>query len=537
MSAPTVTVAAQRGTPPLLMPAVAIFVVLAIHWETVAGLVHIWITDTTFGHCFAIPPLSAWLLWRRRDALQSIRPEFSWLGAALLLALNGLWAVSELTGVSVTQHFAIVAMIPAVLWTVMGTAWMRRAVFPLAFLMFAVPFGDAFVPMLRTVTADTTVFLLRLTGVPVLQDRLYFSIPSGNFEVIKACSGIRYLIATLAISVLFAHLSYRSWRRIFLFMTLAVILPIIGNGLRAYMIVMIAHLSNMKYAVGIDHFIYGWVMFALMVGLLFWIGSRFRENESAMDVANAVAPGAQPSTVAPSWHGLLIAGAAAVIGLVSPNMIRALANRSIDQYSDGTSVVEEVGALGVAGNLPKSQSSWIGPTAVTSDPASVYGEPMTAERRWIGQYSQANAKVTAQVFFYLRPSSEKSRLTRSVEELHTSSVGVDLPVSLWTHPSITPKHPMLSWRTADSSYDAIHFGWYLNPSGALTSATVGKIYQAQSWLRLCPSAEAFVLISAPVIEGDEANAERTATSFMAQHAVQIETAALDLLRGNSGCGQ
>ena len=55
-------------------------------------------------------------------------------------------------------------------------------------------------------------------------------------------------------------------------------MPIVANWLRAYMIVMIGHLSNNKLAVGVDHIIYGWVFFGLVMLLLFWVGSFWQES-------------------------------------------------------------------------------------------------------------------------------------------------------------------------------------------------------------------------------------------------------------------
>jgi EpsI family protein len=60
---------------------------------------------------------------------------------------------------------------------------------------------------------------------------------------------------------------------------MSVVVPIIANGMRAYMIVMIAHLSDMKLALGVDHLIYGWVFFGIVMLLLFWIGSYWRDPE------------------------------------------------------------------------------------------------------------------------------------------------------------------------------------------------------------------------------------------------------------------
>jgi EpsI family protein len=44
---------------------------------------------------------------------------------------------------------------------------------------------------------------------------------------------------------------------------------------------MIGHLSDMKLAVGVDHFIYGWVFFGVVILLLFWLGSFWRDPPTA----------------------------------------------------------------------------------------------------------------------------------------------------------------------------------------------------------------------------------------------------------------
>ena len=51
------------------------------------------------------------------------------------------------------------------------------------------------------------------------------------------------------------------------------------------MIVMIAHLSDMKLALGVDHLIYGWVFFGIVMLLLFWIGSYWRDPEPTVPTA------------------------------------------------------------------------------------------------------------------------------------------------------------------------------------------------------------------------------------------------------------
>src|SRR5438552_85220 len=112
--------------------------------------------------------------------------------------------------------------------------------------------GEALIPPLMEWTADFTVAALQLSGIPVFREGLFFTIPSGNWSVVEGCSGVRYLIASFTVGVLFAYLSYRrAWKRL-LFAAMSIIVPIIANGMRAYLIVMIAHLSNNQLAHGVD---------------------------------------------------------------------------------------------------------------------------------------------------------------------------------------------------------------------------------------------------------------------------------------------
>jgi exosortase/archaeosortase family protein len=91
--------------------------------------------------------------------------------------------------------------------------------------------------------------------------------------VAVACSGIRYLIASFTLGTLFAYLNYTSNKKRLIFILFSLVLPLLANGIRAYGIVMIAYLSDMKYATGVDHLIYGWVFFGLVIFIMFAVGS------------------------------------------------------------------------------------------------------------------------------------------------------------------------------------------------------------------------------------------------------------------------
>jgi exosortase A len=262
-----------------LVTLLALLSLLALYWPTFYSMVEIWERSETFTHGFMIFPISAWLIWGRRHHLARIEPRPDWRGLAWMGLASLGWLVAEAGGVRVVSQYALIAMLIGAIWTILGWQVVKALTFPLLFLCFAVPVGEFLIPPLMNFTADFTVAALQLTGIPVYREGTYFSIPSGDWSVIHECSGIRYLLASLTLGTLYAYLTYRSWKPRLVFSILSLIVPIIANGFRAYMIVMIAHLSDMKLALGVDHYLYGWVFFGIVMLLLFWLGSFWREDE------------------------------------------------------------------------------------------------------------------------------------------------------------------------------------------------------------------------------------------------------------------
>jgi exosortase A len=246
---------------------------------TLHSMVEIWDRSETFTHGYLIFPISAWLIWRQRDELAQVPLRTDLRGLLLLAAAGAGWLLADAGSVNVVAQYAFIVMLIAAVWTLLGWAFVWATFFPLLFLLFAVPVGEFLIPQLVQFTADFTVAALQLTGVPVYREGNQFSLASGDWSVIEECSGIRYLIASITLGALYAYLTYRSWNRRLLFVVAAIIVPIFANGGRAYMIVMIAHLSDMKLALGVDHYIYGWAFFGLVMMLLFWVGSFWREDD------------------------------------------------------------------------------------------------------------------------------------------------------------------------------------------------------------------------------------------------------------------
>jgi exosortase A len=264
---------------PAMLTIGMLLLLVGIFWPTFHSMAQVWERSETFAHGYLIFPISAWLIWRQRATLAQVTPRPDPWGLLLLAAAGAGWLLADAGSVNVVAQYAFVAMLIGAVWTLLGRAFVWAAFFPLMFLFLAVPVGEFLIQPLMGVTADFTVAMLQLTGIPVYREGTFFSIPSGDWSVVEGCSGLRYLIASATLGVLYAYLTYRSWKRRLLFSLAAMIVPVFANSGRAYMIVMIAHLSDMKLALGVDHYIYGWVFFGIVMLLLFWIGSIWREDE------------------------------------------------------------------------------------------------------------------------------------------------------------------------------------------------------------------------------------------------------------------
>jgi len=292
--------------------ALAVAGILAIYWRTAASIVSIWDSSQTYAHGYVIVPLALFLVWRKRYEVATVAPRPDYAGLVLGALAGFAWLVGAAGDVQIVQQYAMVAMIPAAVVAVAGREAGRVLAFPLAFLLFAVPFGEGFVPHLMDWTADFAVGALQLTGIPVYREGTFFELPSGRWSVVEACSGVRYLIASVTVGALYAYLTYRSlWKRA-AFLAVSIVVPVLANFVRAYMIVMIGHLSSMKLAVGVDHLIYGWLFFGFVILVLFWLGSWWRDPPAIVVSVPALTP---PRA---SYNGRFVAAGASAVLLAAP---------------------------------------------------------------------------------------------------------------------------------------------------------------------------------------------------------------------------
>ena len=250
----------------------ALFALFAGDWVEMAGQ---WWNSSTYNHILFVPPILAWLVYQRAGELARLEPRAWWPG---LLPMGGallVWLLGDISGLATATHLGVVVMAQAAVLTLLGPRISWALLFPLAYALFLVPIGDELVPALQMVTAAITIALTEASGIPAHIQGVFIDTPAGLFEVAEACSGVKFLIAMIALGMLVAHVCFRSWTRRAVFLTLAVVLPIVANGIRAWGTIYIAQSQGIGFAAGFDHIFYGWIFFALVMAMLLGIGWRF----------------------------------------------------------------------------------------------------------------------------------------------------------------------------------------------------------------------------------------------------------------------
>ena len=208
-----------------------ILIVPALFYQTTLAMADVWWINETFTHGFLIFPITLWLIWEKKDHLSKLYPAPEPLVLIITFLISCLWPISALIDVKVVMQLSMISIILTLLWAISGRKIFFYLLFPFLFLYLAVPLGQSLIPVLMEFTANATVYLIRLTGIPIYQDGLNFILPSGSWSVVEKCSGVRYLIATLTLGVVYAYLNYASLKKRFIFIAFSIIVPIFANSL------------------------------------------------------------------------------------------------------------------------------------------------------------------------------------------------------------------------------------------------------------------------------------------------------------------
>jgi exosortase A len=303
----------------LLTPGVLAAAFVLGLWPIFPAFTALW-TDTdvtTYTHGFLIAAISAWLLWRRRAALVLTPevPAVRWMSGVLLLGLVLAWQLAWRAGIQVAYLPLPAAIVVASILACFGRRAARAAAFPAAFLLFAVPLWDYLNPGAQWLTVQAVRLMLRVTGIPAHFDDNVVEIPAGTFEIAGGCSGLHFIIVALTIGALLGELRGDSWRGRLRWLAIALLLAVVSNWARVYLIILAGHLTQMQhYIVRVSHYGFGWALFCVALVVLFLL-----ERRAPTAASSAVHDAPDPRTAPPASRLAIVSAL-----LLAPSLMNAL---------------------------------------------------------------------------------------------------------------------------------------------------------------------------------------------------------------------
>lgn len=443
-----------------------------LYHTTLFKLVHKYMNSGTYAHGFLILPISLWMIVQHRARFSFNPLKFEPLGLVFILILSMVWFVAALAFVGIIQQLSFVLLIIALFISCYGFRASVQFAFPLAYLLFAIPFGNFLTPSLQDLTAQFTVFALELSGIPVFFEGWLITTSQGEFEVAEACSGIRYLIATLSLGTLFAYYTYqRTWKRL-VFLALCIVVPLAANAARAYTIVWIAHKSNMKYAVGIDHLIYGWIFFGVIIGLLFYIGSLWRDPP----------PNPQPLQViegAPTSHHSFMIPLLAIALLLGP---------LFSFVAKGTAPTD----MSIPLNFVEGTKGWSGPIVSETSWSPQFIQPTKSR---LSRYVKDDMSVDVFVALYYQQNPDSELLTES-NRIYQHESWALLDRALYAFKSRTLP-TVVEHAIQNKEQKRLIWSWY-NIAGTHTTSPIwGKVLEGYSMVRKGNEPSMVIAVSTP----------------------------------------
>jgi len=232
--------------------------------------------DGTYSHAYLIPLISLYLLYlvgnHQLIAFRD-RPSLLAIGATLSIALAYYVSVNAQMSLGYWLCFLFLGI--SLVFNIFK--FNKYLLFPLLYFVFLIPLWGSLTTPLQSLSVVAVSFMMSFTGIPVYVHAPYVEIPAGTFEIAHGCSGLRYVLTSLAISSLYVFLFIRDRKKAFIFFTLALLGGLITNWIRITLLILIGHWTDMTHSLMNDHNHFGWYIFMPFMLLLFWFGNKIAD--------------------------------------------------------------------------------------------------------------------------------------------------------------------------------------------------------------------------------------------------------------------
>jgi exosortase len=269
--------------------------VYSVFHVEIYSIVQRWLTDSSWSHGFLIPLFSLYFINQKKNEILTVQSKSNYLGLVFLICSLILYLLFVFVyRFGYLMDIMIIPAIGSIVLFIGGWKLIKYTWLPVIYIFFAIPiptriYNDLTIP-LRAHDAQIAAAILNLVkgleanASGVIIDIVYKGVKlEPGLDVAEACSGMRLLMAFLALGVAMAYLhDRRIWQRLILVAS-TVPIAILCNIVRVVITAFIYVLWDPRYAQGIYHDMLGMAMLPLafgLYGILAWFMSNLVIEET-----------------------------------------------------------------------------------------------------------------------------------------------------------------------------------------------------------------------------------------------------------------
>ena len=259
----------------------SVFVWMTSRWSDSVSL------GADYSFAWLVPLASVAALWRRRGCLARAPRSVAWGGLGLLVVALGLHVVGARVQQPRLSLVGLILILFALPYYLSGWQVARQLIFPCGYLIFCIPFNflDVLTFPLRMLSTQLSAGLLNGVGIAVerIGTAIYFrDQQTFGLEVADPCSGLRSLMAMMALSAGYGFFTQKTLPRKIALFALSIPIAVAANAIRIATIAVVARWFGEEAALKLYHDYSGYLIFGTAVLLVMsagnlverWSGSR-----------------------------------------------------------------------------------------------------------------------------------------------------------------------------------------------------------------------------------------------------------------------
>ena len=254
-----------RNTPiPLMILAALVF---WVYWLTLTKLINYLINNDDYSYGLLIPIVSCYIIFQKWPKIQQTLWGPSWWGLPIIIC--GLWLniLGELAADVYVPRVSLIITLAGILILLGGWRLIRLLIFPLLLLILMIPLPELvtnkLTMQLQLISSQLATGFLQLSGIPVFRQGNIIDLGVRQLQIVDACSGLRYILALLALGVIFCYFYQRKPWKILILLIVLIPATIFANALRVAAMGVYPALLE-----GFWHGFSGWLIFIFCFGIL-----------------------------------------------------------------------------------------------------------------------------------------------------------------------------------------------------------------------------------------------------------------------------